>query len=88
MPASPRGSLPYFRSKQGLFFSVCDDYIATIERIGKQAIERSSTTAAAQIQQGIHNLLAMSTQIADQIRRGQQEGEFDRSGRFTGRLQV
>jgi BetI-type transcriptional repressor, C-terminal len=88
-----------------------------MERIGEQAIERSSTTAAAQIQQHIHALLAMSTEtrdllplilefwsasasphrhasvaalfrgahsrfrklIADQIRKGQQEGEFDRS---------
>ena len=106
----------YFRSKHDLFLAVCYDYIAAIERIGKQA-ERSSTTAAAQIQQHIHTLLAMSTEtrdllplilefwsasasphrhasvaalfrdahsrlrmlIADQIRKGQQEGEFDRS---------
>jgi AcrR family transcriptional regulator len=107
----------YFRSKQELFLRVCDDYIAAIERIGKQAIERSSTTAAAQIQQSIHTLLAMSAEtrdlfplilefwsasasphrharvaasfrgayskfrrlIADEIRKGQQAGEFDRS---------
>ena len=106
----------YFRSKYELFFGVCCDYIAAMERTGKQA-ERSSTTAAAQIQQHIHTLLAMSTEtrdllplilefwsasasphrhasvaalfrdahsrlrmlIADQIRKGQQEGEFDRS---------
>jgi len=107
----------YFRSKHELFLGVCYDYIAAIERIGKQAIERSSTTAAAQIQQRIHTLLAMSTEtrdllplilefwsaaaspqrhasvaalvrgahskfrrlIADQIRKGQEDGEFDRS---------
>ena len=106
----------YFRSKYELFFGVCYDYIAAMERIGEQA-ERSSTTAAAQIQQHIHTLLAMSTEtrellplilefwsasasphrhasvaglvrgahskfrrlISDQVRKGQQEGEFDRS---------
>src|SRR5258706_9239422 len=29
----------YFRSKHDLFLAVCYDYIAAIERIGKQAIE-------------------------------------------------
>jgi AcrR family transcriptional regulator len=107
----------YFRSKYELFFGVCYNYIAAMERIGEQAVERSSTTAAAQIQQHFHTLLAMSTEtrnllplilefcsasasphrhasvaalfrgahsrlrrlIADQIRKGQQEGVFDRS---------
>jgi AcrR family transcriptional regulator len=107
----------YFRSKHELFFRVCDDYIAAIERIGKQALERTSPTAASQIQQIIHAFLTVSTEtrelfplilefwsasasphrharvaasfrraywkfrrlIADQIRKGQQEGEFDRS---------
>lgn len=107
----------YFRSKYELFLGVCYDYIAAMERIGEQAIECSSATAAAQIQQHIHALVAMSTEtrnllplilefwsasasphrhasvaalfrrahsrfrglIADQIRKGQQEGEFDRS---------
>ncbi|HXB74368.1 MAG TPA: TetR/AcrR family transcriptional regulator [Candidatus Acidoferrales bacterium] len=105
----------YFHSKHELFFRVFDDYIAAIERIGRQTLERTSLTAASQIQDSIHTLLATSTQtrdlfplilefwsasafpqrdaqvaasfrrayskfrmlIANQIRRGQREGEFD-----------
>jgi AcrR family transcriptional regulator len=55
----------YFRSEHELFFRVCDDYIAAIERTGKQAIERSSMSAASQIQQSIHTLLVMSTETRD-----------------------
>src|SRR5882757_3259012 len=55
----------YFRSKHELFFRVCDDYIAAIERIGEQALERTFPTAASQIQHSIYTLLALSTETRD-----------------------
>ena len=107
----------YFRDKQDLFFAVFDDYIASMARLARQSAELPSTTAAAQIQQVIHPVLAMSAEardlfplvfefwaasaspnrrtrvaalfrdnyaefrrlIAEQIHRGQQQGEFDRT---------
>lgn len=107
----------YFRDKQDLFFAVFDDYIASMARLARQSVELPSASAAAQIQQAIHTVLAMSaeerdlfplvfefwsastapnrhervatmfrdtyaqfrTLIAGQIRKGQQEGEFDRT---------
>jgi len=106
----------YFPSKHELFFRVCDGYIAAIERIWTPAFEPTSPTAASQIQQNVHALLALTTEtrdllplilefwstsasphrhsrvaasfrrayakfrrlIADQIRKGQQNGEFER----------
>ena len=107
----------YFPNKQELFFGVFDDYIASMERLARESIEVPSATAAAQIRQAIHTVLAMSAEardlfplvfefwsasaspdrqtrvatlfrdcygkfralIAGQIRKGQQEGEFDRA---------
>jgi AcrR family transcriptional regulator len=105
----------YFRSKQELFFGVCDAYIATIEGIRTQVNGCTAPTAASQIRQSIHTLLTLRhdtpdlfplilefwsvsasphrharvaaslrlaysklrRSIADQIRKGQREGEFD-----------
>ena len=105
----------YFRNKYELFFGVCDDYIAAIERIRTQVYGCTAPTAASQIRQSIHTLLALRNDtsdlfplilefwsvsasphrharvaaslrlayskfrrsIADQIRKGQREGEFD-----------
>jgi len=107
----------YFRDKQDLFFAVFDDYIASMTRLARQSLESPSATAAAQLQQAIHTILAMSAEgrdlfplvfefwsasaspsrqervaklfrtaygefrrlIAEQIQRGQQEGEFERT---------
>jgi AcrR family transcriptional regulator len=55
----------YFRNKQELFFAVFDDYIASMERVARESIERPAATAAAQIQQGIHSVLAMSAEARD-----------------------
>lgn len=105
----------YFPNKQELFFGVFDDYIASMERVAGQSLKLSSATAAAQIRQMIHTVLAMGAEardlfplvfefwsasaspdrrkrvatmfrdtyakfrrlIADQIRKGQNAGEFD-----------
>jgi AcrR family transcriptional regulator len=107
----------YFRDKQDLFFAVFDDYIASMAQMARQSVELPSDSAAAQIQQAIHTVLAMSAGgrdlfplvfefwsasaspnrqervaklfrttyaefrrlIAEQIQRGQQEGEFERT---------
>ncbi len=49
MPESPKNSLPVLPDLLAPFVRVCDDYIAAIERIGKQVIERPSTAAASRI---------------------------------------
>lgn len=107
----------YFHDKQDLFFAVFTDYVAGVARMAKQSVEPPAASAAAQIQQAVHTVLAMSaeardlfplvfefwsasaapnrrervatmlrdtyaelrTPIADEIRRGQQAGEFDRA---------
>jgi AcrR family transcriptional regulator len=107
----------YFRNKQELFFAVFDDYINSMEQLARRSMEPPSAAAAAQIQQAIRSILAMSSEtrdlfplvfefwsasaapdrqarvatlfrdtyakfrglLADQIRRGQQRGEFDRT---------
>jgi len=55
----------YFRNKQELFFAVFDDYIASMESLARQAMEIPSTTAAAQIRQAIHSVLAISAEQRD-----------------------
>ena len=55
----------YFRDKQDLFFAVFDDYIASMERLARQSMELPSNTAAAQIQQAIHTVLAISAEARD-----------------------
>lgn len=55
----------YFRNKQELFFAVFDDYIASMERLARQSIGLPSATAAAQIQQAIHAVLAMTAEARD-----------------------
>ena len=55
----------YFRNKQELFFAVFDDYIASMEGLARQVMEAPSATAAEQIQQAIHSVLAMSAEQRD-----------------------
>lgn len=55
----------YFRNKQELFFAVFDNYIASMERLARESVERRSATASAQIRQAIHTLLAMGAEERD-----------------------
>ena len=55
----------YFRNKQELFFGVFDDYIASMAEFARQSMEVPSATAAEQIQQAIHSVLAMSAEGRD-----------------------
>jgi AcrR family transcriptional regulator len=55
----------YFRNKQELFFAVFDDYIASMERFARQSIELPADSAASQIRQMIHTVLAMSAEARD-----------------------
>jgi TetR/AcrR family transcriptional regulator, repressor for uid operon len=55
----------YFRNKQELFFGVFDDYIASMERLARESIELPSATAASQIRQAIHAVLAMGAEARD-----------------------
>lgn len=55
----------YFRDKQDLFFAVFDDYIASMARLARQSVDLPSATAAAQIRQAMHTILAMSAEARD-----------------------
>ena len=66
----------YFRSKEELFFRVCDDYIVEIERIGNQATKASSMRAASRIQESIHTLLALSTEARSMFLLSWSSGRF------------
>ena len=55
----------YFRDKQDLFFAVFNDYIASMARLARQSVGIPSASAAAQIQQAIHTVLAMSAEARD-----------------------
>jgi AcrR family transcriptional regulator len=55
----------YFRNKQELFFAVFDDYITSMERVARQSAALPAASAAAQIRQALHTVLAMSAESRD-----------------------